>query len=188
MNNQSPNRCPWCLSDPLYIHYHDHEWGKPVYDDQTLFAMLCLEAMQSGLSWITILKRRENYYRAFADFNAEIIATFDTAKIDALMQDDGIIRHRGKIEAIIVNARAYLAICQRGSFSDYLWGIATPDGKPILRRPATLADAPTQTDASRKLAKQLKKDGFKFIGSTTCYAFMQAAGMVNDHLASCEFG
>lgn len=181
------HRCTWCLSDPMYIAYHDNEWGKPVYDDDTLFAMLCLESMQAGLSWITILKRRENYYRAFDHFDATKIAAYDDAKVDQLMMDTGIIRHRGKILAIIHNAKAYLRIKQQQSFSRYLWGIATADGKPMDHRPATPSNIPTQTDASVRLAKQLKKDGFKFVGATTCYAFMQAAGMVNDHVVACEF-
>ncbi|AXT93507.1 DNA-3-methyladenine glycosylase I [Moraxella catarrhalis] len=181
------NRCSWCLSDPLYIHYHDHEWGKPIYDDQRLFAQLCLESMQSGLSWITILKKRDNYYHAFDEFDAIKITQYDQAKIEALMQNTGIIRHLGKINAIINNAKAYLAITEHQSFSDYLWGIATPDGKPVINYPKTLADIPTQNEVSARLAKALKQQGFKFIGSTTCYAFMQAVGMVNDHLIDCDF-
>ncbi|MFB6349741.1 DNA-3-methyladenine glycosylase I [Moraxella sp. ZJ142] len=180
-------RCSWCLSDPTYIAYHDNEWGKPIYDDQALFACLNLEAMQSGLSWITILKRRDGYYRAFDDFDAQKIANYDDAKVAALMQDTGIIRHRAKILAIIANAKAYLAITAKQSFSDYLWGIATPDGKSVINHWQTPEQIPAQTEISAKLAKQLKKDGFKFIGATTCYAFMQAVGMVNDHLADCDF-
>lgn len=181
------HRCAWCLSDPMYIAYHDNEWGKPVYDDDTLFAMLCLESMQAGLSWITILKRRDGYYRAFDGFDATKIATYDDAKVDKLMLDAGIIRHRAKILAIINNAKAYLKIKQYQSFSDYLWGITTADGKPIDNCPADLSGIPAQTDVSVRLAKQLKKDGFKFVGATTCYAFMQAVGMVNDHVADCAF-
>ena len=180
-------RCPWCGNDPLYQAYHDTEWGKPSYDDQHLFAMLCLEAMQAGLSWITILRRRDAYYAAFDGFDPVKIAQYDNAKIDTLMTDASIIRHRGKISAIITNAKAYLAITQTQSFSDYLWGMTTLDGKPVINAPATLADIPAQTDVSARLAKQLKNDGFKFMGATTCYAFMQAVGMVNDHLISCEF-
>ena len=181
------HRCAWCLSDPMYIAYHDNEWGKPVYDDDVLFAMLCLESMQAGLSWITILKRRDGYYRAFDGFDAVKIVAYDDAKVDELMLDAGIIRHRAKILAIINNAKAYLKIKQYQSFSDYLWGITTADGKPIDNRPADLSDIPAQTDVSVRLAKQLKKDGFKFVGATTCYAFMQAVGMVNDHVADCAF-
>ena len=184
---KAPHRCAWCLSDPIYIDYHDHEWGKPIYDDQMLFAQLCLESMQSGLSWITILKKRDHYYDAFDQFDANKIAKYDQTKIEALMQDTGIIRHLGKISAIINNAKAYLAITKHQSFSDYLWGIATPDGKPVINHPKTLTDIPTQTDASVRLAKALKNQGFKFIGPTTCYAFMQAVGMVNDHVIDCEF-
>lgn len=181
------NRCAWCLSDPIYIAYHDQEWGKPIYDDQTLFAMLCLEAMQTGLSWLTILKRRANYYAAFDGLDPHKIAQYDEQKVDELMQNDGIIRHRAKIQAIINNAKAYLRIAEQQSFADYLWGLTTTDGKPIVNRPVQLQDIPTQTDVSAKLAKQLKKDGFAFVGATTCYAFMQAVGMVNDHLQSCDF-
>lgn len=181
------NRCAWCLSDPIYITYHDQEWGKPIYDDQTLFAMLCLEAMQAGLSWLTILKRRANYYAVFDGFDPHKIAQYNEQKVDELMQNDGIIRHRAKIQAIINNAKAYLRIAEQQSFADYLWGLTTTDGKPIISRPTQLQDIPTQTDVSAKLAKQLKKDGFAFVGATTCYAFMQAVGMVNDHLQSCDF-
>lgn len=180
-------RCTWCLSNPIYIAYHDQEWGKPVYDDDTLFALLCLEGMQAGLSWITILKRRDAYYQAFDGFDAAKIALYDDNKIDELMQNTGIIRHRAKIVAIIDNAKAYLKIKQNQSFSNYLWGITTPDGKQIDNYPSTPNDIPAQTEASIRLAKQLKKDGFKFVGATICYAFMQAVGMVNDHVAECEF-
>lgn len=169
------------------MDYHDTQWGKPIYDDEQLFAMLCLEAMQSGLSWITILKRKDNYYRAFDNFDAKKISQYDDAKIDELMQDVGIIRHRKKIEAIIANARAYLIIKQTGSFADYLWALTTDNKQPIINQPKSLAEVPSKTDSSERLAKQLKKDGFKFIGATTCYAFMQAVGMVDDHLTYCAF-
>lgn len=183
------NRCGWCGNDPLYQAYHDNEWGKPIIDDQQLFAMLCLESMQAGLSWITVLRKRERYYQVFADFNPAIIATFDETKIDELMQDSGIIRHRGKIQAIIDNAKIFLKITENQSFSDYLWAMS-PNGlakQPLINQPKTLADIPTRSVFSDNMAKQLKKDGFKFLGSTTCYAFMQAVGMVNDHLADCDF-
>lgn len=186
--NKPVTRCGWCGNDPLYQAYHDREWGKPSYDDRHLFAMLCLEGMQAGLSWITILKKRERYYQVFADFDPVIIAQFDAAKVDELMQDAGIIRNRLKIQAIINNAKCYLAITQTQSFSDYLWAMSpTGTTQPLLNYPVTLADVPAQTLASAAMSKQLKKDGFKFVGSTICYAFMQAVGMVNDHVADCDF-
>lgn len=182
-----PKRCPWCGDSPLYQAYHDHEWGKPIFDDHALFALLCLEAMQAGLSWITILKKREHYYQAFDDFNPVKIATYDDAKVEELMQNAGIIRHRAKILAIIANAQAFLKITKNQSFSDYLWGMTTDNHTPIINYPKTLNDIPSSTVISSKLAAQLKKDEFKFLGATTCYAFMQAAGMVNDHLLDCDF-
>lgn len=181
------SRCAWCLQDPMYIQYHDQEWGKPIYDDEQLFAMLCLEAMQAGLSWLMILKRRENYYHAFDGFDAQKISQYDDDKIDELMQNAGIIRHRKKIEAIVANAKAYLAIQKSMPFGEYLWAMTTHDKQPVINNPKCLADVPTQNDVSCRLAKQLKKDGFKFIGATTCYAFMQAVGMVDDHLIHCAF-
>lgn len=132
------SRCNWCLGDPIYMDYHDTQWGKPVYDDEQLFAMLCLEAMQSGLSWITILKRKDNYYRAFDGFDTKKISQYDDDKINALMQDAGIIRHRKKIEAIVANARAYLAIQQTGSFADYLWAMTTNNKQPVINKPKSL--------------------------------------------------
>lgn len=182
-------RCTWCGTDPLYVAYHDNEWGKAVFDDRQLFALLCLEAMQAGLSWISILKKRDNYYHAFGGFEPAIIATFDDNKIDELMQNSGIIRHRGKINAIINNAKAYLNITQNQSFCDYLWAMS-PNGltkNPQDNKPVAPSDVPSVSEHSTKMAKQLKKDGFKFLGATTCYAFMQASGMVNDHLVGCEF-
>lgn len=189
-NNPPKNRCAWCGTDPIYQAYHDHEWGVPCYDDEQLFAMLCLEGMQAGLSWITILKRREGYYQAFDGFDAKKIATYDDAKIDELMQNTSIIRHRLKIQAIIANAKAYLAIKQNQSFSEYVWGIVSAHqvSTPLINRPADIAQIPTQTAASVALSKQLKKDGFKFVGATICYAYMQACGMVNDHVADCDYG
>ncbi|MDO4449364.1 MAG: DNA-3-methyladenine glycosylase I [Moraxella sp.] len=187
--NDIINRCTWCGNDPLYVAYHDNEWSKPIFDDRALFALLCLESMQAGLSWITILRKRENYYHAFADFDPNIIATFDDKKVDELMQNAGIIRHWGKIKAIIDNAKLYLQITQTQSFSDYLWAMS-PNGLtkiPQDNKPKSLSDIPSSTEYSTKMAKQLKKDGFKFLGATTCYAFMQACGMVNDHLVDCEF-
>lgn len=180
-------RCPWCLSDPLYIKYHDTEWGKPCYDDHLLFAMLCLEGMQAGLSWITILKKRQAYYRAFDDFNPYKIANYDDNKVSKLMTDTGIVRHQKKIAAIINNAKAYLAITHKQSFNHYLWQTALGTMTPIINHPYCLDDIPKQTKHSVALAKQLKQDGFYFVGPTICYAFMQACGMVDDHLISCQF-
>lgn len=182
-------RCAWCTSDPLYQIYHDQEWGMPNFDDHYLFAMLCLEGNQAGLSWLTVLKKRAHYYNVFANFDPLIIAQFDDHDIDRLMQDAGLIRHRGKLNAIINNARCYLKVTEQQSFSDYLWAMS-PNG--LKKRPqcpyfATAADVPVRTAASDAMAKQLKKDGFKFVGSTICYAFMQAVGMVNDHTADCDF-
>ncbi|WP_066802832.1 DNA-3-methyladenine glycosylase I [Moraxella oblonga] len=181
-------RCAWCLSDPLYVHYHDNEWGRVVCDDRQLFACLCLEGMQAGLSWITILKRRECYYQAFDDFDPAKIAQYDDDKVEKLMQNTSIIRHRAKILAIIDNAKAYLKVTQHQSFCKYLYTILNAHGDfPKDNHPNVLQDIPTKTPASVALAKQLKKDGFKFVGATTCYAFMQAVGMVNDHVMGCDY-
>lgn len=180
-------RCPWCLSDSLYIQYHDTEWGKPCYDDRRLFAMLCLESMQAGLSWMTILKKRQAYYCAFDDFNPHKIVNYDNNEVNELMNNAGIIRHQKKILAIINNAKAYLAITSKQSFSHYLWQTAIGSTTPLINYPRFLHDIPTQTEHSIKLAKQLKQDGFYFIGPTLCYAFMQACGMVDDHLVACQF-
>lgn len=186
--SHSPKRCQWCGTDPIYVAYHDTEWGKPCYDDRHLFAMLCLEGMQAGLSWITILKKRPRYYQLFADFDPTKIAQFDDAKVEALMQDTGIIRNRLKINAIINNARCFLTITQSQSFSAYLWAMSpTGSTTPLINHPTTHADIPAHTPASDAMSKQLKKDGFKFVGSTICYAFMQAVGMVNDHVIDCDF-
>lgn len=179
-------RCHWCGTDPLYVHYHDTEWGKPSHDDRYLFAMLCLEGMQAGLSWITVLKKRAHYCHVFANFDPKKIAQFDDKKVDELMQDAGIIRHRGKIEAIINNAKIYLTITENQAFNAYLWAMV--DNQIQTNRPVSFSDIPTKTSVSDNMAKQLKNDGFKFVGTTTCYAFMQAVGMVNDHIAACDFG
>lgn len=185
---QTKNRCAWCGTDPLYQAYHDIEWGKPCFDDRQLFAMLCLEGMQAGLSWITVLKKRERYYQVFANFDPVKIAQFDDKKVDELMTDAGIIRHRGKINAIINNAKRYLEITKTQSFSDYLWAMSSTGSKtPVDNCPTDFSQIPAKTDVSDKMSKRLKKDGFKFVGSTICYAFMQASGMVNDHVADCDF-
>ncbi|SFN84359.1 DNA-3-methyladenine glycosylase I [Paenimyroides ummariense] len=177
-------RCNWVSNDELYIKYHDEEWGKPVYDDKVLFEFLVLESFQAGLSWITILKKRENFRKAFDNFNDKKIAKYDDAKIEELLQNEGIIRHRGKIEATINNARVFQEIQKEfGSFSDYLWKYV--NGKQIDNKLKSIKDVVAKTEISDALAKDLKKRGFKFMGSTTVYAFMQAIGMVNDHITSC---
>lgn len=177
-------RCDWVNDDPLYIHYHDHEWGVPLYDDRKLFELLNLEGMQAGLSWYTILKKREHYRKVFDQFNPEIIASYDEQKIQQLMQDPGIIRNKLKIEAIIANAKAYLQLKSvYGSFSEFLWGFV--DGKPIINHWEQVKDIPASTEISQMMSKALKKHGFKFVGPTICYAFMQSSGMVFDHITSC---
>lgn len=177
-------RCGWVTQDPLYLNYHDTEWGIPEKDSQRLFEMLCLEGQQAGLSWITVLKKRENYRRQFHQFDPHKVAAMTDADVDRLCQDAGIIRHRGKITAIIGNARAFLAMEAAGeSFSDFIWGFV--DHQPRNNQPASLTEVPAATPVSDALSKALKKRGFKFVGSTICYAFMQACGLVNDHVTSC---
>ena len=178
-------RCPWPGEDPLYIAYHDEEWGVPEYDDRALYEKLVLDGFQAGLSWITILRKRENFRRAFAEFDPEKIARFSTAKVEKLLGDAGIIRHRGKIEAAITGARLYLELMERrpDGFSGFLWNFV--DGEPIINNWRAMEQAPTQTAESQAMSKALKAEGFKFCGPTICYAFMQAVGMVDDHLTSC---
>jgi DNA-3-methyladenine glycosylase I len=172
-------RCAWCLSDPLYIRYHDEEWGVPLHDDARLFELLTLEGAQAGLSWLTVLKRREGYRRAFAKFDARKIARFDRRKAGALMKDAGIIRHRGKIDATISNARAFLEVQKaHGSFDRYIWSFAP---KKKSRRPGRV----TTTPEAEAMSADLRARGFRFVGPTICYAFMQAAGLVNDHAPDC---
>lgn len=176
--------CTWPGTDPIYVAYHDEEWGVPEYDDRALFEKLQLDGFQAGLSWITILKKRDNFRRAFDGFEPEKIARYAPAKVEKLLGDAGIIRHRGKIEATIGNARAYLDIMEeRGSFSGYLWDFV--DGAPIQTHARRMKDVPAETPLSKALSKDLKKRGFKFCGPTIVYAFMQAVGMVNDHVTSC---
>lgn len=178
------NRCPWSGTDPLYVEYHDREWGVPVHDDPKLFEFLVLEGMQAGLSWITILRKRENFRRAFAGFDAEKIASFDARKVRQLMADPGIIRNKLKILATISNAKAYLAVRKElGSFDRYLWQFV--GGRPKINRRRTIGQVPARTAESDAMSEDLKKRGFKFVGSTICYAHMQATGMVNDHVTSC---
>lgn len=176
-------RCDWVSNDPLYIDYHDKEWGIAVFDDQRLFEMLCLEGAQAGLSWITVLKKREHYRKVFDGFDAEKIARYDDQKRAQLLLDAGIIRNKLKVNAFIVNAQRYLEIKKAQNFSDYLWQFV--DGSPLQHQRLTLQDVPSTSAESDAMARQLKKDGFKFVGSTICYAFMQACGMVNDHTIDC---
>lgn len=177
-------RCGWVSDDPLYLDYHDREWGVPLHDDRKLFEMIILEGAQAGLSWITVLKKRENYRLAFNQFDVEKIARYDARKKRSLMNNAGIIRNRLKIDATIGNARAFLKIVEEyGSFSDYIWDFV--DGRPIVNRWRTLADVPVSTEKSDVLSKSLKSRGFKFVGTTICYSFMQAVGMINDHVTTC---
>jgi len=178
------NRCGWCVGNDLYEAYHDEEWGVPVYDDATLFEFLILETFQAGLSWITILKKRENFRKAFDNFDYERIAKYNASKIEALLQDTGIVRNKLKVNATITNAQAFIKIQEDfGSFSSYIWNFL--DGKPIKNSLKNHKDAPANTPLSDAISKDLKKRGFKFVGSTVIYAHMQATGMVNDHVESC---
>ena len=178
-------RCAWCGTDPLYMKYHDEEWGKVTNDDKILFEFLILESAQAGLSWITILRRRENYRKAFANFDAKKVAAFTADDVDSLMQDAGIIRNRGKISSAITNAQLFLGIQKEfGSFNNYLYSFM-PNGKPRIKDRD--ASVPATSPESDTIAKDMKKRGFKFFGSTICYAHMQATGMVNDHAANCDF-
>jgi DNA-3-methyladenine glycosylase I len=178
------NRCAWVKADPLEIAYHDQEWGVPLHDDQRLFEFLILEGAQAGLSWSTILKKRENYRLAFAQFDAGIIANYDADKVEELIQNAGIVRNRRKIESTILNAQKFLEVQQQfGSFDHFLWQFV--DGKPKKNHWRSLTDVPSTSTESDALSKTLKKRGFKFVGSTICYALMQAVGMVNDHTTDC---
>jgi len=172
-------RCPWALASPEYLGYHDGEWGKPVRDDAGMFERLCLEGFQSGLSWLTILRKRENFRRAFSDFDIEKVAGFGADDVSRLLTDSGIVRNRAKIEAAVVNARAALALAD--GLAAHVWGYASTSAPA----PVSLADVPSETSASRALAKDLRSRGFRFTGPVTAYATMQACGVVNDHLADC---
>jgi len=177
-------RCSWCGTDPLYIAYHDNEWGVPVYDDAKLFEFLILETFQAGLSWITILRKRENFRKAFDNFDYQKIALYNEVKYTALLQDAGIIRNKLKIKATITNAQAFIDIQKEfSSFSKYIWQFT--NGKPIINKHKQLKDIPATTTLSDEISKDLKKRGFKFVGSTVIYAHMQATGMVNDHIKNC---
>lgn len=177
-------RCEWTHGNSLLIDYHDHDWGVPDADDRKLFEMLILEGAQAGLSWLTILKRRENYRKAFDDFEPSVVANYDDAKIAALLQDAGIIRNKLKVNAAVTNAQCFLEIQKEfGSFSDYIWRFV--DGKPIINHWKNHEEVPATTGESDEMSKDLKKRGFKFVGSTICYAYMQSIGMVNDHTTNC---
>jgi DNA-3-methyladenine glycosylase I len=178
------NRCKWCVGIPIYEAYHDHEWGVAVYDDQKLFEFLILETFQAGLSWITILKKRENFRLAFDQFDYQKIALYNETKIQELLQDSGIIRNQLKVRSAVANAIAFMEVQQEfGSFSKYIWQFT--DGKPIINTPQHLKEVPATTPLSDAISKDLKKRGFKFVGSTVVYAHMQATGMVDDHVADC---
>ncbi len=178
------NRCSWPGTDPLYLKYHDEEWGAPVYEDQKLFEFLILECFQAGLSWITILRKRENFRKAFDQFDYEKVAQYDEAKIAALLEDKGIIRNKLKVRAAVSNAQAFIKIREEfGSFSKWIW--AFTGGKPIINHFQRNEDVPATTELSDRISKELKKRGFKFVGSTVLYAHMQATGMVNDHITTC---
>ncbi len=184
MTSKEITRCAWVTSDPDYLAYHDNEWGYPQKNNQQLFELICLEGQQAGLSWLTILKKREGYRRCFHQFDPVKIARMDEADVERLMNESAIVRHRAKINAIIHNAHAYLKMAEQGEdFSTFLWQYV--DHAPLINRWQTPSEVPVKTAHSDALAKALKKRGFKFIGSTTCYAFMQAAGLVNDHLINC---
>ena len=179
-------RCPWCESSDLYRKYHDEEWGKPVYDDRTHFEFLVLESAQSGLSWITILKKRENYRVEYDNFNPDIVALYDEDKILKMLENPGIVRYRKKIESSISNAKEFLKIQKEfGSFNEYIWSFT--EKKIIKNNWTTLSEVPAKTELSDTIAKDLKKRGFKFLGSTTVYSYLQAIGIVNDHLLECQF-
>lgn len=180
----SKKRCAWCGEDPLYTSYHDEEWGVPVHDDQRLFEFLILEGAQAGLSWITILRKRDAYRQAFRGFDPKRVARFGERDVQRLLKDAGIVRNEQKIRSAISNARAFLQVqAEFGSFSDYQWSFV--NGRPLVNRWASLAEVPAWTSTSETLSKDLKKRGFKFVGRTIIYAHMQAVGMVNDHVANC---
>ncbi len=182
--SDASGRCPWPGNDPFYIAYHDEEWGVPEYDDRALFEKLVLDGFQAGLSWITILRKREAFREAFDSFQPEKIARYTPKRVEKLLGNAGIVRHRGKIEATISNAQAWLEIMERdGGFSDFLWSFV--DGVPQVNRFKRISDVPAETEMSRKMSKALKQEGFRFCGPTIVYAFSQAVGIVNDHLVTC---
>ena len=177
-------RCPWPGRDPLYMDYHDREWGVPLRDDRKLFELLVLESAQAGLSWITILRRREGYRRAFEGFDPQVVARYGEARIASLLEDPGIIRNRKKVESAVSNARAFLGIQEAfGSFSSYLWDFV--DGEPVVNNWEEMGSVPAKTPLSETISRDMKSRGFSFFGPVACYAFLQSAGLVNDHLAGC---
>jgi DNA-3-methyladenine glycosylase I len=178
-------RCTWVTAkEPLYVEYHDKEWGVPVYEDRLLFEMLCLEGAQAGLSWWTILQKRENYRKAFDNFEAEKIVHYTDEKLQSLREDTGIVRNKLKIQSVVTNAKAFLRIQKEyGSFSNYIWSFV--DNKPVINYWKTMKEVPISNEISDNMSKRLKKDGFKFVGGTICYSYMQAVGMVNDHTLEC---
>ncbi len=184
-SEKSPiHRCPWPSNDPLMIHYHDHEWGVPVHDDKEMFGFIILDGFQAGLSWKTILYKRDNFRNAFDDFDFTKIARYNTEKVESLLHDGGIIRNRLKIESTIRNAQATIDLIEKiGGLSEYIWSFT--EGKTIINHWTELGQVPPSSPVSDNMSRELKKKGFNFVGSTICYAFMQAAGLVNDHLVSC---
>jgi DNA-3-methyladenine glycosylase I len=185
LHDDGLRRCFWCGQDPLYMAYHDTEWGVPEYDDRALYEKLVLDGFQAGLSWITILRKRENFRRAFSQFRPERIARYDKKKVAALIKDEGIVRNKMKIDGAVSSARAWLVMMEKGpGFSAYLWDFM--DGKPLDHRIKTRRQIPAETPLSEKISKDLKEKGFKFCGPTIVYAFMQAVGMINDHLVTCH--
>ncbi|EFC91330.1 DNA-3-methyladenine glycosylase I [Dethiosulfovibrio peptidovorans DSM 11002] len=177
-------RCPWCGEDPLYVAYHDSEWGVPLRDDWALFELLCLEGAQAGLSWITVLRKREAYRRVFDRFDPGTVARYDQRRIEEILTDRGIIRNRLKVRSVVKNARAFLDLQEReGSFSQYLWGFV--EGKPIQNRWRSLSQVPAESELSRRISKDMKKRGFQFVGPVIIYSLIQSAGLVNDHLVDC---
>lgn len=183
IHDDGKKRCPWPGIDPLYVAYHDEEWGVPEFDDRALFEKLLLDGFQAGLSWITILRKRDHFRAAFDGFEPEKIARYRPQKLEALMQDAGIVRNRLKIESSVKSAQAWLAIQEREGFSHFLWKHL--DGRPQQNRPRSMKDIPTDNDLSRRISKALRQEGFNFVGPTIVYAFMQATGFVNDHLVDC---
>ncbi len=177
-------RCSWCGSDLLYTEYHDREWGVPVHNDRKLFEMLCLEGAQAGLSWITILRKRENYRKAFDNFDAKKIIMYDARKVKQLLSNEGIVRNRLKVQSFILNAKAFITVQKEfGTFDAYIWQFV--GGKPMINKRKSMKQVPPTTKESDAMSKDLKQRGFKFVGSTICYAFMQACGLVNDHVVDC---